>query len=389
MLFELRPADTFFFRDHRPFAVGEDSAAAGLFPPRPGTVYGALRTAYVLRHSDLETFYAGRDEAVRAWMGTPSEKGRFRLRGVFLKVGDDLLLPVPFDCVVVGKTGDSARRLKLVYEPERAGWASDESAWRLYSNSREKTESAAGMYVRLNDWKRHLFGGDEPMPAVQVYGRLVVREPKIGIALDPATRRARDEMLYRVEMGRFHEEEGRAVSLVAEADDDDAPDFADIPMLRLGGENRPWTLRQLRGSLEVLTATERAEVSRRIRETGIARVVFLTPAIWKRGNRPERFDSETGVWRIDDGLEVRILTAALGRPVVIGGWDMARNRPKPRRNALPAGAVVYVEVKPSLAETFVETAFRRSLSDELSEEGYGRAVVGAAEAVGGVGVEAR
>ena len=60
----LRPVDTFFFRDHKPFSMGEVSKATGWFPPRPGTVYGALRSAYIHRHSDFSTFYEGKDPEI-------------------------------------------------------------------------------------------------------------------------------------------------------------------------------------------------------------------------------------------------------------------------------------------------------------------------------------
>ena len=43
----LNPTDTIFFRDGRPFNMGEDTYAQGIFPPPPSVLYGALRTAYM------------------------------------------------------------------------------------------------------------------------------------------------------------------------------------------------------------------------------------------------------------------------------------------------------------------------------------------------------
>lgn len=46
MIIEMKPLDTLFFRDSKPFSRGEDTWADTIFPPYPSTVYGALRTAW-------------------------------------------------------------------------------------------------------------------------------------------------------------------------------------------------------------------------------------------------------------------------------------------------------------------------------------------------------
>jgi CRISPR-associated protein Cmr3 len=46
MIIELNPLDTLFFRDGKPFAMGEETWADGIFPPPPSVIYGALRTAW-------------------------------------------------------------------------------------------------------------------------------------------------------------------------------------------------------------------------------------------------------------------------------------------------------------------------------------------------------
>ena len=73
----LKPVDTFFFRNHKSMNAGEDSFASGVFPPRPGTVYGALRSAYIHKKSNFSTFAAGTDSELVRWMGTPSRHGEF------------------------------------------------------------------------------------------------------------------------------------------------------------------------------------------------------------------------------------------------------------------------------------------------------------------------
>ena len=44
--------DTLFFRDGKPFFMGDDTWADGIFPPPPSVISGALRTGYFSHHID-------------------------------------------------------------------------------------------------------------------------------------------------------------------------------------------------------------------------------------------------------------------------------------------------------------------------------------------------
>ena len=50
MQIQIDPLDTLFFRDGKPFTMGEDSWASGIVPPYPSVIYGALRSAYFSNH---------------------------------------------------------------------------------------------------------------------------------------------------------------------------------------------------------------------------------------------------------------------------------------------------------------------------------------------------
>jgi len=51
-ILRINPFDTFFFRDGKPFTMGDDSWADGIFPPSPSVIYGALRTAWISEKLD-------------------------------------------------------------------------------------------------------------------------------------------------------------------------------------------------------------------------------------------------------------------------------------------------------------------------------------------------
>lgn len=66
-------------------------------------------------------------------------------------------------------------------------------------------------------------------------------------------------------------------------------------------------------------------------------MVLLTPTYFDAGWQPKGGDWSK--W-VGGG---RLVSAALGKPQLISGWDVAKNKPKPLRHYLPAGSVFFFE----------------------------------------------
>ena len=355
--------------------MGEVAKATGWFPPRPGTVYGALRSAYIHRYGDFPSFYEGREPEIKQWMGTPEEVGDFSIRAVWLYDAQGAVLPLPLDYQVVKtKEGECALPLILRREEDAEHWASDGTAWRLYASVDKKSASSEDAYLGESEWREKAAFHHE-ISSIARAERWLQKEPKIGIARDAHTMRAREGMLYQMPMHRFREERGKnTTGLLVLCDR--APSFDDIRYVLLGGEGRPWHLTPLQRDRLVYSEAEEEKLIQQIREREMARIILLTPAIWKRGTRPACYDETTQELRLPGDLRVKLLTAAVGRPLVIGGWDMKKNRPKQRKFAVPAGSVLVVKVKREQAERLVRTIHSTKLTDELGHEGYGCAVCG-------------
>ena len=235
----LQPVDTFFFRDHKPFSMGEEAKATGWFPPRPGTVYGALRSAYIHRYGDFSSFYEGRDPEIRRWMGTPEAVGDFSIRAVWLHDAQGAVLPLPLDYQVVKEEDkEKGHPLILTQEKEKGHWASDGTQWRLYASEDRKSASAADAYLGESEW-REKAAFHRNISSIARAERWLQKEPKIGIARDAQTMRAKEGMLYQLPMHRFREEQGKSdTGLLVLCDR--SPSFDDIRYVLLGGEGRPW-----------------------------------------------------------------------------------------------------------------------------------------------------
>lgn len=388
----LKPTDTFFFRNHRDFEFGS-SFIKGIFPPRLSTAYGALRSAYIYYHSSFEEFEKESHEEVKKWMGSPKEIGEFSIKGVFLYDGVNVILPLPLDYQVI-KDGEKETAIPLelrkdstpasnhpAYQYKRRVGEyspdfildSNSEVFQLFGTRREKSTSPVDRFISEEVFKKALF--DYSMEfEVHKASEWIETESKIGISLERKRRVTKESMLYNMEFLRFKKEFKEAGFLVAVQN---GPSFENVGKAKFGGEGRPWNVEETKTGVLNFADEEIEKIKKQIKNTGVARIILVTPAIWKYGNRPSQWNGETNELEFN-GFTCKLLAVATSRPVVVGGWDIVRNRPKKRMNAVPAGTVLYVQVKKDDVDRFVDGILGKQLTDQCSHEGYGFAVCGAA-----------
>lgn len=89
MNIEIQALDTLFFRDARPFTMGDETWANSLFPPSPSVLYGALRSIYFANHPE---------DVIHADTEQDPTKG-LCIQGIAIKRNAELFLPLPHDLV--------------------------------------------------------------------------------------------------------------------------------------------------------------------------------------------------------------------------------------------------------------------------------------------------
>ena len=376
----LQPNDTFFFRDGRPFTKGEQSEGHSIFPPLPSTVLGALRSAYIAELGDLSLFYSG---GMRDTIGTPESLcNAIRLRGVFLadNRGDrtEMFFPLPLDLIYKkAEKEDNSTALHLL-APKRRNFASTGTidyplTW--WSTS-ESIDSDADGLLRLGAIQRYLQGNDTSLRLTD-RATLIEPEPKIGIARSRVTLSSEDHMLYRIDMSRFKTRDGNYGFVVDYECPENLPQKG---LLKLGGEGKSFAYQNivsdgnpLSSHLETVTAV--------IQSTGRFKLYFVTPAIFKQGWLPSWLDKNTfsGAYPIEPAASIplQLITAAVGKSVPVGGWDMAKGQAKPTWRAVPAGSVYYFELLDRDRIDDLIAAFHyQNISDERTEEGFGLSLMG-------------
>ena len=379
----LQANDTFFFRDGRPFTKGDQSEGYSIFPPLPPTILGALRTAYIAEHGDLSAFYAGK---MAMTIGTPDSLGSISLNGVFLADRESgIYHPIPFD-LVVKKNRTDKRLYVLEVGTKSSNLSSNASLMHLLRwFGDEDVESETNGRLEGIDMTEYLLGGQTEF-IFRPIEDFIRSEPKIGIERDYRTSSAKDNMLYRINMSRFQSQflklnERKALSDLGFAVDYQCDiELPENGLLKLGGEGKSFTYKRSCHTPDPLAANEdMAALKAAIRSSGAFKLYFATPAVFDQGWLPKWIDKNTYAAEYSS-MSFELRTAAVGKPIAIGGWDMKKNMPKPTRQAVPAGSVYYFEISDdSCVDTIVNTFHYKNISDYQAKEGFGLCFVGVSE----------
>ena len=383
----LQANDTFFFRDGRPFTKGEQSEGHSIFPPLPSTLLGALRTAYIVENGDLSSFYDGDMENS---IGTPKSLGSMCLKGVFLAdTQQGVYYPIPLD--VVGKTSENDEKLYVLkVRPQNSDFISNsipilthhlvwEGTEDVEVETEGKLDSINMMEYLLNRQNEYFF---------RHHKDFVQDEPKTGIQRDNKLLASDDGMLYRINMSRFQNRffnptEKKALSELGFIVDHQCNlNLSEQGLLKLGGEGRSFFYKQSSHNPNPFNSEDAVkQLKEKIQESGIFKLYFAAPAIFDQGWLPKWISKKTFKAQYSS-LSFELITAAVGKPISISGWNMKDNIPKPTRQAVPAGSVYYFKViKEQCVDTIFDTFHYRNISDFQAAEGYGLCFVGAAKGV--------
>lgn len=354
MTFALEPLDSLFFRSGRPFNLGETGQMEieAVFPPSPTTVVGALRASLARARG-----WHGQgdwDSALKAVLGDGEDLAQLRFSGPQLLQGGQPLFPAPL--YLLGK--QTAGRWDLVrLRPSKAALHTDLGAVRL-PEPEGKTDGHKLLercYLTAAGMARALAGGLPESLDIRTAGELWQVEPRIGIRRDRATRTTPEDALYQIHHVRLLPKVALAVAI------EGLPaGWQPQALAPLGGESRMAWVTPI-ADLALPPAPPLA--GEPLRYT----VTLVTPA---------RFADDS--WRQAGGalagLPGRIVSACLGKPVLIGGFDSRARAPKPLVPYLPAGSSWFMET--SAADAAQVLAAHGSKIGEQTAWGFGQILIG-------------
>lgn len=358
--YSIDPLDTLFFRDGRPFAAGEGSNVSTLFPPTPFTLQGMVRSALLSKGCGrgVSTYKEGcergacpdRDECrVKPVVGSldGSYPGTLRIRGPWLLVNGEPILPAPAD--LIGRTEDKKKvfldkqpclstgllrpgeekssnlpgALKSLVPPSE-GWEAFETAggWLTWPAYRRYLSGAPPILVRRENW--------------WLESDLWESELRPGLEIESGKARSKEGMLYFARHIRLKP----SVRIGFAVDGVEGEGFTDFIAYPLGGERRAIRLERLQDGLP-WGDTPDGTIGAAVRENRSIKLVLAQMSWFENGWKPEGWDDANGSAKIN-GAEPAWLAACLNRPEQIGGWDLARSDQKPVRRFVPRGSVYYL-----------------------------------------------
>jgi CRISPR-associated protein Cmr3 len=362
MKIKIDALDTLFFRDGKPFSLGEETWAEGLFPPAPSVLYGALRSLYFsLYPNDMGK--AGNDD-------DPTQN--LRIKGLYFLINGKLHFECPLD-YVQEKGNEEPCLLKLSPLPEALVASSFQLSHCLTPPKGIQVEKEEGIidHSTLEEYalENHSIGG------VNLWSDYLQVEPKVGIGRSKLTNTTREGLLYRVGMVRPAANKNtatRRLSIVI--------DFEGLPTIetlssegffKLGGEGKAVRYEVFDKAIEL--------PSQVVAGQDIFKLLLLTPALFDNGWCPASIDPNTGKGTLSidpqTSIEVELLAAVTGKPTPVGGFDIKTKQPKTMLRAVPAGAVYYFRLANAEDAPWLQQKFRPgSLSDQRANEGFGLAL---------------
>lgn len=349
----IEPLDTLFFRDGKPFSMGEETWADGYLLPPPSVIYGALRTAIATQNGIAF-------EEVEKKLSTDV----FSIGGIYYYITENML-PMPLDLVEYksNKATNSKKKkwkvnlLKFADEPHQIVHTDKQISFKSYLIPERQAENIDDGLLSIADLEEYLCNNLD-YATVDRLSNCRSSEPKVGIGRDDNTRTVDEGLLYRVDMNRYQksiEKKPLRIGVCFNC----AMNFN--PYIRLGGEMK----------LVHLNPTEDESFKIKTHDVefqeGLFKIYLATPAIFWNG-LPDLFLKRKG---INAGL----IAACIGKPLNLGGFDLKSGKPKPMYKAVPAGSVFYYKSEDDLSLLHQEQGV--ALSDVYPEQGFGIAYFGA------------
>ncbi len=373
-----RALDTLFFRDGMPYHAGEGgySGVQSSFPPFITTLQGAIRTSLALERG----WFPEADSPFPVELGDADGLGRIQLLGPYLRHCGESYYPLPLNVLM------KFTQPRESTQPKKSNQLDDQTEFiRLIPGDEiecdlgtrrlpvpEKPAAGAksgdGYWVTVRGMST-ILAGNVPQPKdVKHKNVFWAEEVRVGIQRDNRRRATVEGMLYTC----VHVRPVWGTELVVLVQG--VPDDWTVKPKRvtgLGGEGRlaAVSVDQVNGTDQLLPAAPELNADgQKLRFT----VTLITPG-WFSTERDAPHNIQNVIRNGPPGVPGQCVSACVGKPEMVGGWDLARRRPKPLHPVLPAGSTWFYEADVSPNEVL---GLHGSCLGERQSFGFGQILIG-------------
>ncbi|MGI6365387.1 MAG: type III-B CRISPR module-associated Cmr3 family protein [Bacillota bacterium] len=371
-LWLLEALDTLFFRDSRPFIMGETDSRGIMssFPPAMSTLQGAVRTALAMGQGWRKNGEVAWPEEV---LGSFDNLGNLRLQGPYLARntarGLEFLFPFPASVV------RSKDKFLHLMPDEEATWTDLSANSRLPKITEVEDLNEVGELWLTCPGLAKILAGQQPLADEVVKSSDLWRyENRAGIQINERTRTVEQGALYSLAHIRPYSELRLAliVSGIPVHWHQAAPHL--VP---LGGESRmvkvhiqdyfdllptfpdfPTNGDKLRFSVTLITPGHFGKLINSDTEP-LTQVQRAVENVVRRGPLPQFGDC---------------VSACIPKLTRVGGWDIINRRPRPLRPVIVPGSTWFYETEIDRRDEVV--SLHGSHVGESCEYGYGQIIIG-------------
>ncbi len=378
MILQIEAIDTLFFRDGKPFEMGDENWANGIFPPLPSAFYGAIRTAY----------FSQNPQKLQDWNDEKIEDPtrNLKIKGIYLYKGK-VFTPIFSEFVSEDSEFVPEDEEKIFFErnsllPNEEVFSSAKTAINPYSKEVEGMQGFLPIEISsaLSDFVNDKQSQTKTFVKMD---SIFTKEPKIGIARQNSTKTTEEGKLYRVNLNRLEiaGDPNRKLSFLVDINIEIFGKQFNLDFLKLGGENK---LAQCKTANSIDILFPKPTIVKYFKLALLSPAIFIKTEEGRKegGWLPDCFvydemqKAYIGTWQ---GVHLKLLRAFVGSSVPVGGFDVKEKQPKMMYRAVPAGSVYHFEVLDNTDNNSIYEKFgnpENPLSDILSEQGFGLSLVG-------------
>ncbi len=327
MNLSLRPMDTLFFRDARPFGPA-GQANSGL--PSPQTLAGAIRTLLLGAHDvNLEKFgervkmTGSFDQALQEIGGDVSALADVKISGPWLCKDEEILLPMPSNLKCTKPMASLPReesgeivRLDPLRTPPHGWHAKEKGLLPLWHYGRKSLKSLTNCYLTFSGMRAYLEGGIPEIKDIVSAEELYAIDRRVGIGIDGQRNTTAKGLIYSAGMLSLKQRITFYAEVTGNSSTIDPLNQSGL-LMKFGGEGRHVEVSPHSG-------VSWPSVSH---QSGDGSLVVLTTPAWFDGWKPPH---------------LRCIAAAVPGFEGISGWDLALGGPKPTRFMVQSGSVYYL-----------------------------------------------
>lgn len=374
----VEPLDVLFFRDGKPFVAGEAHRAESIFPPTAMTFQGAIRSKFIYDSGVSFEAFRGEDESAKGVVkaiGRPNgmdDYGDLLLQGPFIARRENAvvedLFPLPADILferdpVPGHSSPTVCRL----EPSEDCPVQSDLDSRLkpvWPHPSKRVEGKGGFISKraITDYLK----GKVDSLEITATDDILFHELRPGLRMDTERRRPKTGQLYFGDFLRLKSNYGFTLSV-------EGIEISENGWLKLGGESRACWYEKIEPPPSPLSLPD--GVASAIDKSRRFKLYIASPAFFKQGWLPgfisrDTLEGERG------SVSIQLESVLTGKPLLLGGWDLANNQPKAMKRFVRSGSIYWFRLLKGTGKDVVREFHRQCISELGASIGFGLTFTG-------------